>query len=82
MASLGKVIRCSFFTNTSLRVLGRYPLCSTKRHLSRTKIFDNLNLQTFKVPTVSKINDYHSNIIYLLDGEVEVNLCAIKGVLF
>jgi len=51
MASLGKVLRGTFFTNVNMKVLRRYPICSGKRHLCQTKIINNLNLQTFKVPT-------------------------------
>ncbi|CAH1708264.1 unnamed protein product [Aphis gossypii] len=50
MASLGKVLCGTFFTNTSLRVLSRYPMCASKRYLSQSKIVNNLNLQTCRVP--------------------------------
>ncbi|XP_022167975.1 acyl carrier protein, mitochondrial-like isoform X2 [Myzus persicae] len=50
MASLGKVLCGTFFTNTSLRVLRRYPICAGKRYLSQSKIVNNLNLQTCRVP--------------------------------
>ncbi|XP_015366674.1 PREDICTED: acyl carrier protein-like isoform X2 [Diuraphis noxia] len=50
MASLGKVLCGTFFTNTSLRVLRRYPMCTSKRYLSQSKIVNNLNLQTCRVP--------------------------------
>lgn len=52
MASLGKVLCGTFFTNTSLRVLRRYPMCTSKRFLSQSKIVNNLNLQTCRVPVV------------------------------
>ncbi|XP_022167974.1 acyl carrier protein, mitochondrial-like isoform X1 [Myzus persicae] len=52
MASLGKVLCGTFFTNTSLRVLRRYPICAGKRYLSQSKIVNNLNLQTCRVPVV------------------------------
>ncbi|XP_025196708.1 acyl carrier protein, mitochondrial [Melanaphis sacchari] len=50
MASLGKVLCGTFFTNTSLRVLRHYPMCAGKRYLSQSKIINNLNLQTCRVP--------------------------------
>lgn len=50
MASLGKVLCGTFFTNTSLRVLRRYPMCASKRYLSQSKIVNNLILQTCRVP--------------------------------
>ncbi|XP_060880084.1 acyl carrier protein, mitochondrial-like [Metopolophium dirhodum] len=50
MASLGKVLCGTFFTNTSLRVLRCYPMCAGKRYLSQSKNVNNLNLQTCRIP--------------------------------
>jgi len=56
MASLGKILRGTSFAHTNLQVLRRYPICAGKRHLSQTKfVVNNLNLQTFRVPTVRTI---------------------------
>ncbi|VVC34364.1 Acyl carrier protein (ACP),Phosphopantetheine binding ACP domain [Cinara cedri] len=51
MASLGKILRSSFFTtNTCLRTVNHYPICAAKLRFSQTVNYSTNIIQTFKVP--------------------------------
>ncbi|XP_016658952.1 uncharacterized protein LOC100159145 isoform X1 [Acyrthosiphon pisum] len=78
MASLGKVLCGTFFTNTSLRVLRRYPMCAARRYLSQSKIVNNLNLQTCRVPVAGSGRWYSDTTAASRLSVIEVQTRVLK----
>ncbi|VVC34363.1 Hypothetical protein CINCED_3A017843 [Cinara cedri] len=59
MASLGKILRSSFFTtNTCLRTVNHYPICAAKLRFSQTVNYSTNIIQTFKVPATTVVRHY------------------------